>query len=1647
MYHRSHLTQKKRKLYSVLLLFALFAVAIQVLAPHNPRPSFDGLISMNVNGPSHMTSNVELFVPAIAIIKSGATFDWGFPPAPGGCDYIEYTYTVTNESTSGEILSNVVINDIDLGLVYDADSQPFPITGDDNANFLLEPGETWLVVIFHTITEQNRIDGQFGLNPATVVANVQGQALQVSDLSHPTDVLDDGATIIDLTHCQIPSIGMIKGGTTIDIDGDFCDESIEYVIIVRNTGHLDLNEIEVTDTQILQGNIPGPLAGDDIGDDGILSPGEEWEYRILWPIDDTLIVAGTIYNQATVMAEVVNTGAQISDLSHDSDFTLDDDSPTPVDDPSCLPGATGISNISLLKTGSLADLDINGCSESILYTFIVRNEGDVDLDEITLMDEALSLNPITGPTVDVGIPGVLDVGEVWTFHATYTITLDDIAATQVSNQAWVSGEPVGFDFPVFDYSDPSDPNDDRITVTTGVENACVPGISLLKDFQLLDLNNDGCFETIEYEFTVDNTGTVDLSSVSLTDPLISDPIGSPESGDDNNDGVLDVGETWIYRIEYPITQADIDAGQVVNQATVTALDPDNIPIQDLSHPTDPTLDGDTTTSIAGTCVSESAISLLKDSQLLDLNSDGCDETIEYQFTVINTGAEDLNLVSLIDPLVGNDPIALDPSEDDLVDGVLSVGEDWVYVVQYPITQADITATQVVNQATVTAFDSGNNAVLDLSHPTDQTLDGDTTTSTVGTCVSAATIALVKDFQLLDTNTDGCDDTIEYLFTVTNTGTQDLRQVSLTDVLIGNNPIALPAGQDDNNDAVLSVGEDWVYQALYPITQADITATQVVNQATVTAVDGDNNALQDLSHATDQTLDGNTTTSTVGTCVAGPAIALLKDSQLLDLNSDGCDETIEYQFTVINTGAEDLTLVSLIDLVVSNDPIALDPSEDDLVDGVLSVGEDWVYVVQYPITQADITATQVVNQATVTAFDSGNNAVLDLSHPTDQTLDGDTTTSTVGTCVSAATIALVKDFQLLDTNTDGCDDTIEYLFTVTNTGTQDLRQVSLTDVLIGNNPIALPAGQDDNNDAVLSVGEDWVYQALYPITQANITATQVVNQATVTAVDGENNPIQDLSHPTDQTLDGNTTTSTVGTCVAGPAIALLKDSQLLDLNSDGCDETIEYQFTVINTGVEDLALVSLIDPVISNDPISLPSGQDDNNDGVLSVGEDWVYVVQYPITQNDITATQVVNQATVTAIDGSNNAVLDLSHPTDQTLDGNTTTSTVGTCVAGPSIGLIKTAQILDQDGDNCFETILYTFEVRNIGATDLVQISLSDAALFGGQPINGPIPGDDINEIGTLSVGETWRYEAFYPISQVDIDAGQVQNRAEVRAVDSSTNNIIFDLSDDNSFTEDDFTITSTAGACDAGPSISLVKGSELVDLDDDNCPDTIQYTFVVTNTGTRDLDSIEILDAVVSGNVAIDGPVPAVDENDDNILSANGEYWVYVLFYPISQEDINQGQVENQATVTAFELGTTNSVSDLSDFQSRDEDRPTITLLDNDCFNPTEPPITPTPSGDFQIYNGLTPNGDGFNDYFRIDDIENYPNNRLQVFNRWGVLVYDAEPYGMDGNLFDGSSSGRATIAFEKELPSGTYFYILSFPEENPGQESYTGYLYINRE
>jgi gliding motility-associated-like protein len=74
-------------------------------------------------------------------------------------------------------------------------------------------------------------------------------------------------------------------------------------------------------------------------------------------------------------------------------------------------------------------------------------------------------------------------------------------------------------------------------------------------------------------------------------------------------------------------------------------------------------------------------------------------------------------------------------------------------------------------------------------------------------------------------------------------------------------------------------------------------------------------------------------------------------------------------------------------------------------------------------------------------------------------------------------------------------------------------------------------------------------------------------------------------------------------------------------------------------------------------------------------------------------------------------------------------------------------------------------------------------------------------------------------------------------------------------------------------------------------------------------------------------------------------------------------------------------------------------------------------------VHRGVSPNGDGIDDFLKIDNITNYPDNRLAIMNRNGMLVYEAKGYDNASNVFDGHSNKNGAM----QLP-GTYFYELDY-------------------
>jgi gliding motility-associated-like protein len=87
------------------------------------------------------------------------------------------------------------------------------------------------------------------------------------------------------------------------------------------------------------------------------------------------------------------------------------------------------------------------------------------------------------------------------------------------------------------------------------------------------------------------------------------------------------------------------------------------------------------------------------------------------------------------------------------------------------------------------------------------------------------------------------------------------------------------------------------------------------------------------------------------------------------------------------------------------------------------------------------------------------------------------------------------------------------------------------------------------------------------------------------------------------------------------------------------------------------------------------------------------------------------------------------------------------------------------------------------------------------------------------------------------------------------------------------------------------------------------------------------------------------------------------------------------------------------------------------------------------QVNDGFTPNGDGVNDSWDISILQDFPKARVEIYNRWGQLLYESEPYVP----WDGTYNGTP-------LPLGTYYYIITLNDSKLSEQTLTGPVTIIR-
>ena len=326
--------------------------------------------------------------------------------------------------------------------------------------------------------------------------------------------------------------------------------TVTFTYVVTNTGNVPLNGVTVEDDNgtpaFVSDDFNATFVSGDANANNLLDPTEAWTYTA-----SRIATPGQHTNVATATGTATVGGATVTATNPDNHF-----------------GA--ISAIVLVKLTNGTDNNAAPgptvpIGSVVTFTYVVTNPGNVPLsgvfvedDNGTVADPADDFNAafVGG---DTNTNGLLDTNETWTFTASRVAT-----AGQYTNVATAHGIPPGAG-PSVEASDPDNHLGAGaavrlVALTNARDNNAAPGPIVTVG------------KTVVFVYLTYNLGDGPLAGVTVTDDAgtptnpADDITAAFAGGDENGNGLLDLGESWVFtatRIATP--------GQYTNVATVTAL--------------------------------------------------------------------------------------------------------------------------------------------------------------------------------------------------------------------------------------------------------------------------------------------------------------------------------------------------------------------------------------------------------------------------------------------------------------------------------------------------------------------------------------------------------------------------------------------------------------------------------------------------------------------------------------------------------------------------------------------------------------------------------------------------------------------------------------------------------------------------------------------------------------------------------------------------------------------------------------------------------------------------------------------------------------------------------------------------------------------
>ncbi|MBT8286864.1 MAG: DUF11 domain-containing protein, partial [Bacteroidia bacterium] len=863
--------------------------------------------------------------------------------------------------------------------------------------------------------------------------------------------------------------------------------------------------------------------------------------------------------------------------------------------------------------------------------------------------------------------------------------------------------------------------------------------------------------------------------------------------------------------------------------------------------------------------------------------------------------------------------------------------------------------------------------------------------------------------------------ITFQITVTNDGPQDATGVQVTDLLPSGYDFVLfssTAGTYDEFTGIWDIGGILAGESETLLIDVIVNSTgDYLNITEVTASD-----VLDIDSVPDND-DGDQSEDDEDSAITNPVIAIA-DLELMKSVVDNdltplIGSEITFQIEVTNNGPQIATGVEVTDLLPSGYDFVLfsaTAGSYDEVTGIWNIGTILVGEVQNLLIDVLVLPTgDYLNIAEVTDSNIQDSDSTPNNDDGDQSEDDEDSILT-NPVESIADLSVMKD--VVDGDYSPLIGTeITFIITVTNDGPENATGVELTDLLPSGFDFVLfssTAGTYDDATGVWSIGTVIAGETETLLIDVNVLPTgDYLNIAEVTAsdiTDSDSTPNNDDGDQSEDDEDNVLVTPVI----AIADLALTKTVVDNDIMPNVGDE-ITFQIDVTNDGPDNATGVVVTDllPVGFDFVLySATSGLYDENTGIwtvgdISAGETQTLFIDVIILDPTGAPGEFFNIAEVSASDIFDPDSEPGNDDGDQSEDDE---DSILVMVETADLSMNKSVSNVNA---NVGDVVVFTIQLDNAGANDATNVEVVDIIPPGYSNYtnisNGGILFNNTITWTGLTVpltGLTLIYEATVNIPT--LEDGEYLNVAQITASDQFDPNSIPD-NDDGDQSEDDednaFIETPTTD-------IGL---SKQVDISEPIIGDNVTFTITATNSGNLDATSVDILEQLPAGY---------------ELVSASATSGTYDSFTEIWQIPlIIAGNSEILTLVVTVldvdEYENVVSLEYLDQIDSNDLNDSASATIDPECLH---------------IYNEFSPNGNGLNEVFYIDCINRFPNNKLEIYNRWGNLVYQKDGYD---NTFDGTSNGRSVLYKNEKLPVGTYYYILDLGD---GTQRRAGWLYIVR-